>query len=80
MSKMISVKLWTSSHGLARRHLPQYITEAFEKQNKFSTPEIDARSGRQLNLSVIRTILKNVRTDHPAHQVHILALGKLKLL
>ena len=69
----IFVQLWISSHGLPRRHLPHYIYEEFKDQNRFKTPKIDARGGRELNSSVIKAISNKIRKNYPENQVHILS-------
>jgi len=43
------VKLWTSSHGTGKHHLPKYLKYLYEDNPYFLLPEINAKPGRYLD-------------------------------
>ena len=70
------LKIWTSSHGLDRRHFPALIKEKMEAQKRFLEAEIFAKSGQRLNKSLVKLIKSDAINYSPRNQVHVLILGK----
>ena len=71
----IFVKLWQSSYGVEERKMPKYSSEAFESQQKFKNPEINAKPGRELDYKLINYIIYNMKQHIDEKQVHLLCLG-----
>ena len=49
VKKPFAVKIWTSSHGLARHYFPQSLAKLFEPNTEIQYPAIDAKGGRTMN-------------------------------
>ena len=70
----IFIKLWGSSHGTPRHHLPQVLNEFMDGYVRFHRPVYDAVGGRKLNHDVVTTIERDMSSRFEK-QVHILFLG-----
>ena len=57
-----SVKLWTSSHGMPRHHLPQSFNEIYKANPFIEKPIINAKPGRFINENMIDEFKKDFET------------------
>ena len=76
---LINLKVWSSSHGCKRHHLPAKLRKRMRRQSRFALPTFDAEGGRRITQRIVGDICANMSRGEGEPQCHVCILGSNNL-
>ena len=75
----INLKVWSSSHGCERHHLPSKLRKRLRNQSRFTLPLFNAQGGRRITPRIVGDICSDMSRGYGKPQCHVLILGSNNL-